>query len=606
MRLIMISLLLVLVVAVSGLLASDIDPGKQETFVVPASSPHGILYVPSDYDLDDLTKTYPVMIYLGGMGGRPSLGPIKKATGGKEWFIMGMTYAELADKGGGPLKYDPAAFSRMAKHIRKTIVEMKKHYRIDERRVFLSGFSLGGWGISNFGMHRQARGLLAGYICIAAGPRRDNVTDFSVAKGLPVLVINGELDANLQTANRNTPLLKQAGADVTQIIVEAAPHTIPQDQLVKHISEWMKANNKPRPAADKNAAAIPATPAVLEGVDFVIPSLEEMCLQSPFLAKAVKLAKKKNVLFLAYNSHYVEDGSYAKAMEKLKKDNTFLRTFVILDAYKELGDRWELFTDTTGKNLVNYATPGSILGKHVSRPMVIIGAGGKNITVLEYASDSENQIQFYVTAANKRLRKEKDYKLFQGIAAKISDTSEGGRLRAKYIKSAGFPKDLVKIIAACRKKKNYAIIMFTDYDAKDRKNLEQRKAEIRKKFPSFAIYILPYGNALRRVFSQYSIPKTAKKEYYTVERDRSLIVGPDGVMQYGGWYQLFKISYAETKFYAESVGEVWKGNITKALLLLKLCNELTPKDDKWGLQRIQQRGEFMRKLKAEFVKESTL
>ena len=106
--------------------------------------------------------------------------------------------------------------------------------------MFLAGLSKGGFAVCQYGFIEQAKNIYCGYCIIAAGPLRG--TDFSVAKGLPVLVLNGEKDPNLNGAKICTPELQKEGAITTQVIVPGQGHVPSVASMAPYLREWLLAN----------------------------------------------------------------------------------------------------------------------------------------------------------------------------------------------------------------------------------------------------------------------------------------------------------------------------------------------------------------------------
>jgi poly(3-hydroxybutyrate) depolymerase len=102
---------------------------------------HFIVYVPSDYnDKQD----WPVIFFYHGQGGQPTTWPFKQITGGKGFIIVGMGYVSNNE---GPLT--EGQYIQYIKRGRRSVLDVKKYIsqrlRIDEKRLFVTGSSKGGW-----------------------------------------------------------------------------------------------------------------------------------------------------------------------------------------------------------------------------------------------------------------------------------------------------------------------------------------------------------------------------------------------------------------------------------------------------------------------------
>jgi hypothetical protein len=98
---------------------------------------------------------------------------------------------------------------------------------------------MGGWGVNTYGFAQAAKGRYRGYCIIAAGPLNRPGVILSIAKGLPVLVLNGALDGNLATARSGVPLLEKAGAMVTFTVLPDEGHMPDPKVIWPPLHEWL-------------------------------------------------------------------------------------------------------------------------------------------------------------------------------------------------------------------------------------------------------------------------------------------------------------------------------------------------------------------------------
>lgn len=229
-------LLLLAVFVLASLPGADrLAPGAEGPLAIPGSPHPCVLYVPTDYTAH---SQLPLILFLHGAGGRPTTWPFRDATGGKGYLIVGLSYGGFADAGAEGIKTDAAGCTAMISFIAKVRSQVAASYGFDPQRVFLTGLSMGGWGVNAYGFQKEVRGQYAGFAIIAAGAiNRGN--DLSVARGLPVLVLNGQQDANLPVANAGMPLLERAGAIAKQVVLPGQGHVPSQDSMTPPISAWL-------------------------------------------------------------------------------------------------------------------------------------------------------------------------------------------------------------------------------------------------------------------------------------------------------------------------------------------------------------------------------
>lgn len=214
-----------------------VEKGKEGNLKIPSYSPPCKLYIPSNYN----AKTrWPVIYFLHGAGARPDARLFRYFTGGQNFIVVGLSYAAIPGKGRRGVTADARSCKNMLQYFKDIMLTLKKHYSVNDKMVFLTGLSMGGWGVNYYGFQPKARGLFRGYCIIAAGPLTRRPVNLNVAKGRPVLVLNGARDPNLRSANAGCPALKKAGADVTKVVIPNEGHVPGADSMQKPVFEWLK------------------------------------------------------------------------------------------------------------------------------------------------------------------------------------------------------------------------------------------------------------------------------------------------------------------------------------------------------------------------------
>ena len=226
--------LLVLPATASAQAGDKLSAGSEGKLAIPGCSFPCVLYVPSDYVPG---TRMPLILFMHGSGGSPTTWPFKDATEGKGYLVAGLSYGAFSDAGAGGIKSDPPSCSAMIKFIDQVRAEIDKLYGVDQKHVYLTGLSMGGWGVNFYGFNKDARGRYRGYAILAAGPRKE--TDFSIPRGLPVLVLNGEKDPNLAVAKEGVGPLGNAGAIVKQVSLPGQPHVPSTESLTQPLKSWL-------------------------------------------------------------------------------------------------------------------------------------------------------------------------------------------------------------------------------------------------------------------------------------------------------------------------------------------------------------------------------
>jgi len=202
---------------------------------------HFMVYVPSDYNDN---QDWPVIFCYHGMGGQPTTWPFKQITNGRGFIIIGMGYATGNEK---PMT--EGQYINYIKRLQKNALEVKKYIserlRIDEKRLFITGCSMGGWYISS--ILESGPKAWAGAVILAAG-RSPNArliaTDSAriALRGKPIYIGAGERDVNLLAARKAEVYYKRLGAKVTFEEYKGAEHTCDPSKP-KQLYDWLIANS---------------------------------------------------------------------------------------------------------------------------------------------------------------------------------------------------------------------------------------------------------------------------------------------------------------------------------------------------------------------------
>jgi predicted esterase len=170
---------------------------------------HFIVYVPNDYTDE---RDWPVIFCYHGQSGQPTTWPMRQAVRGKGFIVIGMGYVPTKKK------MTKREYINLLKREKRSVLEVKKyvgeHLKIDEKRLFVTGFSKGGWHSANM-VEASPRGW-AGAVIFAAG-RRGLVqpTSKKAFRGKPIYIGAGENDVNMKAAKRAMAYYRRLGAKVT-------------------------------------------------------------------------------------------------------------------------------------------------------------------------------------------------------------------------------------------------------------------------------------------------------------------------------------------------------------------------------------------------------
>lgn len=156
------------------------------------------MWVPPNYnevsDDADESREWPLMIFLHGMGERGDdiemiikHGPIKEAMAGRE-----MPFLIVAPQCPKPAEGEPmmsVLWPAVEEDVLNIIEDVKHRYRVDERRIYLTGLSMGGHG--SFELAAEHPEMFAAVAPICGFGRAERVDKYD---GTPFWVFHGKRD----------------------------------------------------------------------------------------------------------------------------------------------------------------------------------------------------------------------------------------------------------------------------------------------------------------------------------------------------------------------------------------------------------------------------
>lgn len=199
--------------------------------------------IPAGYEPGKPRK-YPLIVYLhGSASDETSLAGVDYLSDGE--------YIELAPRGRGPSN----AFTRdhAQEDIEEAIAAVIQSYPVDETRIILTGFSMGGYGVYRTFYEHPARykalAVSSGQPDLASHyfPGEDHPNfledkNLGKSKGMPIFIFHGREDRNCPFAitQELAAKLERAGARVELVTEAGAGHERPGLEALARYHDWLK------------------------------------------------------------------------------------------------------------------------------------------------------------------------------------------------------------------------------------------------------------------------------------------------------------------------------------------------------------------------------
>jgi len=180
-----------------------------------------MLYLPEGYEADP-DKTWPLLFFLHGFGDR-----------GDNLFLLPKASPFMMIREKGPLPFIIVAPLLNTDHtlfpeayMDGALSEILAEYRVDQKRIYLTGMSMGGEAAYRFALHQPATFAAVAPLC--AYMTNPGAASMEGIKDLPVWAIHGSDDqiVSLVWGQQAADALKKAGADVRFSILEGYDHDV--------------------------------------------------------------------------------------------------------------------------------------------------------------------------------------------------------------------------------------------------------------------------------------------------------------------------------------------------------------------------------------------
>ncbi len=187
----------------------------------------------------DPAKSWPVVFSYHGFNAKPEWKMTRAHTGPKDWIVVGMGYVQR-----GKYKIEPADLAMEVKAFRYVRDELAKSQGLDLKRVYLAGYSKGGWMIDTL---LQAEPGIAGGAILMGGHIDSRMKNpAALDKKTKVFIGVGRMDPNYLFSLKALVHYRSRGL---QTFIEPWPglqHEFPKEGSVG-LREWFALENGGRP-----------------------------------------------------------------------------------------------------------------------------------------------------------------------------------------------------------------------------------------------------------------------------------------------------------------------------------------------------------------------
>ncbi|HSE98527.1 MAG TPA: prolyl oligopeptidase family serine peptidase [Blastocatellia bacterium] len=202
------------------------------------------IFVPSSYDG---SKAYPLVIALHGMGGDEN--------SYFDAYLKGAFKVEAEQRGyivACPKGRQPASMylGPAEKDVMDVIAEVRRDYKIDPDRIYMTGHSMGGYGTWSIAMNHPD--VFAALAPVAGG---GNPAGMAKIAHIPQLVVHGDDDKTVPVERSRVMVAaaKEKGAEIKYLEIAGGDHISVAPRTFKNVFDWFDTHK--RKGAEAKAAS---------------------------------------------------------------------------------------------------------------------------------------------------------------------------------------------------------------------------------------------------------------------------------------------------------------------------------------------------------------
>lgn len=205
--------------SVATMFAAEWKPGAEFPLKTENLPSEARVFLPENWDA---AKKWPAVFFYPGTAGQATTTLVREHTGGRDFIVVGMP-----SRDNGAFTYTPATLALEQTTLHEIRDRLAVDVNVDPARIFVSGFSKGGWMASLLLAHEP--GLAGGCVLGGGWVVPQHAPPRKPTGPLYVYIGAGRMDGNFPPSLRAVREFSSLGARVTFEAWPDTRHAMPQD-----------------------------------------------------------------------------------------------------------------------------------------------------------------------------------------------------------------------------------------------------------------------------------------------------------------------------------------------------------------------------------------
>ena len=187
-----------------------------------------LVSVPKNHDV---SQNWPAIFYYHGTNGSPHVRLMRSHAGEDDWIVVGMSYVQR-----GAFQLTPDGMAAEMRVLNEVRAQLKEKINLDQARVYVSGFSKGGW-MSDLLLQKD-RSLAGGAILGAGHLHQVEESVLPFSEKIPIFIGVGRHDGNYPFGLNAVLFFRKLGADPVMEAWPSLGHSMPRGGS-RGLKEWL-------------------------------------------------------------------------------------------------------------------------------------------------------------------------------------------------------------------------------------------------------------------------------------------------------------------------------------------------------------------------------